>query len=323
VHRGRELLREALGTVESTLRAARPAAAFTAACVALWAARGTAAASTSTTSTSTTSTSVASTAAVSTTTGGLLISAAGWIFGLATAGALSVVVVGELTADSSAAPAKPSRAHEPTPVTSHVTTQAVTPSISATASISSPPRTDELVSLRAPEAPIRMVVSLLANEMNVPIRVEDGLEATVDCDATDVPALQLLDQLLAQANAQRTEVPALHIVQSGGSTDASALGGDLMSLQLRDVPMPEALSAIEAKLHLPIERDVTPMQLPGPTEIDGDLYIQTQNDDPHPELVPHVTIDVTNVTAGEALELVLEQTGLSYEHTTGFRIVAR
>jgi RNA polymerase sigma factor (sigma-70 family) len=324
VHRGRELLREALGTVESTLRAARPAAAFTAACVALWAARGTAAAaSTSTTPTSAASTSAASTAAASTAIGGLLASAAGWIFALATAGAVSVVVAGELAADSSAAPVKIAGAHSAATVTSHVAPLAVMPSLSATASTASPPRPDELVSLRAPRAPLRAMVSLLASEMNIPIRVEDGFEATIDCDATDLPALVLLDRWLAQANAQRTEVPALRIVQSGGSTDASSLGGDLMSLQLHDVPMRKALREIEAKLHVPIERDVKPMQLPGSTDVDGDLYIMTTEATREPELMPHVTIDVTNVTAGAALELVLEQTGLSYEHTTGFRIVAR
>jgi hypothetical protein len=321
VHRGRELLREALGTVESTLRAARPAAAFTAACVALWVARGNAHAAVAT-STSGAATSIGTTTAATIATGGIVTSALGWIFGVAVAGAVSFVVVDELAADSSSV--RTQRVHAVASTTRPPRAlHAAPPSLSTVANVANAPRPDELVGLSTPPAPIRAVVALLANEMNIPVRVEDGFEAKVSCDVNDVPALVLLDQLLEQANAKRTEMPAIRIVQSGGLTDASSLGGDLISLQLHDVPMRDALRAIEAKLYIPIERDVAPMQLPGPTDVDGDLYFLSQHGGPKPELLPHVTLDVANITAGEALELVLEQTGLGYEHTRGYLISPR
>lgn len=325
VHRGRELLRSALSGVESTLRAARPAAAFTAACVALWAMRGSAAASASAAPTSGASASGASASiapAIVAATGGL-VTALGWTF-CATVSAVVALVVVDVATNPAAA--TPHEAHAIAATTARATSssasRAAAPSLDmpTTASGSRP---NELIGLKTTPASIRVIVSLIASEMNMPIRVEEGFEAKVECDVEDMPAIDLIDQLLDQANGKRIDMPALRILQSGGLTDASSLGGDVMSLQLYDVPVLEALRAIEPSLHLAIERDVKPQQLPGPTKIDGELYILTRKDDPDPELVPHVTIDVTNVTAGEALELVLEQTGLSYEHTTGIRIVAR
>ncbi|MBA3502504.1 MAG: STN domain-containing protein, partial [Deltaproteobacteria bacterium] len=53
-------------------------------------------------------------------------------------------------------------------------------------------------------------------------------------------------------------------------------------------------------------------------------YIMTRTKgDPNPEYVPHVTLHVTNVTAGAALEQVLQQTGLGFVESTGYAIVPR
>jgi hypothetical protein len=81
----------------------------------------------------------------------------------------------------------------------------------------------------------------------------------------------------------------------------------------------DVIRLLEPALHMPIFRDVVAGQLPGPSSIGGEWYIRNA-DTNELELVPHVTIDLVDVTAGEALAQILEQTGLGYARATGYLI---
>ena len=317
VHRGRARLRESLAAVETTLRARRPGAAFTGACVAAWLAldAGDAAAAVSPVASAPVAVSFAS--------------AAAWLFAIGIAGGIAAAAAPALDV-SRAVVREPAR---PAPGTATTARRSMSPAPPALPSFAQAPAGSTApaapgpltpVSINWEDGPLPLVVSLIANEMNVPIRVDGALDAvTVDTHLDNVPALDAIDQLLVQANAKRIEIDAIKIVQQGGRTDATTLGGDLVTLHLDDVPVFDALAAIEVKLHVPIERDVKANQLPGPTKVDGELYIMAKKDDPDPEYVPHVTLHVTNVPAGAALEQVLAQTGLGFVDARGYSIVPR
>jgi RNA polymerase sigma factor (sigma-70 family) len=314
VHRGRTRLREALAAVETTLRARRPGAAFTGACVAAWLALDAGKASASNT-----------VAAASTPIATSFASAAAWLVGIGIAGGIAAAATPAL--EVTEAPPRPHgiamqpvRSSLPAPPPSLTVSSGATSPAASGAVATIGPHTP--VSIKFRNGPFGILVSLIANEMNVPIRLDGALDdVSIDIDFTAVPALEALDQALARVKARRIEIGAIKIVEEGGRTDASTLGGGLVTIHLDDVSLLEAVDAIQAKLPLPIARDVKPNQLPGPTNIEGELYILSKKGDPQPEYVPHVTLHVTNVPAGTALELVLEQSGLGFIETTGYQIV--
>lgn len=182
-----------------------------------------------------------------------------------------------------------------------------------------------------PQAPFSMhvdngqvlpVVAFMESYLNAPLRVADGSYPRVQLDTDEVPVIDALDDVLRQANAKRTEMPAIRVVQTGGTTDAALLGGDLVTLHLHDKPLFEVMRMLEPKLHVPIFRDVSPGQGPGPSRVHGG-FVYRNPETGEAELVPHVTIDLVNVTAGQALTQILEQTGLGYVRTTGYLIEPR
>jgi hypothetical protein len=177
-------------------------------------------------------------------------------------------------------------------------------------------------SMRSESGTLRPVVAFMEAYINLPLRVADGLDVRVSVDSDEVPVIEVLDDIIRQANAKRTEIAAVRIVQQGGSTDAASLGGDLVTLHLHDEPMFEVMRMLEPKLHLPIFRDVSPGQMPGPSSEGGEYFFR-KLDGGDREVVPHVTIDLVNVTAGQALAQILEQTGLGYVRTTGYLIEPR
>jgi hypothetical protein len=150
------------------------------------------------------------------------------------------------------------------------------------------------------------MLMLLMLEIDTPFVVLSDVEpARVDIHGQNFPVFDALDDVTRQAGIERTEVAAVRLVTFGGRTDAASLGGDVISLDLHDVPLHGALTMIEQKLHMPIGR----LAFPDPPE-------PAPGVDPDPS--PHVTLVVHDVPAGVALEQVLAQTGLGYELTTGF-----
>lgn len=341
VHRGREQLREALDAVENQLRRARPGLAFTGACVAAYLARGETAAAATSASTATTSASTSasrSTAASASASpsSSLAIStpatpwAIGWIAVAAVAAFGGIAVA--WTREASHLTARTAASAQPAVTRAVMPTRPAPPALpSSTGSfVPRPPfpdavtrsRPTTLFGMTSPDAGLHLATSLIEVDLNMPIRFAEGYRPIVTLDIHDTPVLTALDGLLAQANAKRSEIAAVRILQSGGRTDAATLGGDRVTMQFTDESVLGVMQQLEPHLHMPIFRNAEPDQLPGPSAIDGELYIRTYGS-ADLELVPHVTLEVTNVTAGEALARVLEQAGLGYERTTGYFIEPR
>ena len=124
--------------------------------------------------------------------------------------------------------------------------------------------------------------------------------------------MDVLDDVLASANASREEVAAIRIVP-GGRTDAAVLGGELVDVSFRNTPLNLVLNALEPKLGMPIGR-LGQAVLPGQTDENGQPLV-----DPSPP----ITLELHGVSAGAALEQALLQAGTGYELTTGFVILPR
>jgi hypothetical protein len=170
---------------------------------------------------------------------------------------------------------------------------------------SSPTKT---VSLDFEQAPIEDIMRIFANVIDTPIW--STLEPTkVNVRAKDEPALDVLDRLLTDIHATRTEVEAIRIVDHGDSSAAS-LGGDTMSLSVRAMPLNRVLNVIEPKLAIPIAR------------VGRSFRVVTATGEELDDQSPPVTLELTDVPAGLVLQRALEQTGYGYEPTTGFVITA-
>lgn len=291
VHRGREKLREALTPVERTLRRTRPGAAFTAAVLAAWFVRGRDA--------------VASTIAAK----GVVATpsaAAPVLFAAIATGA--ALVIGTITVVATHALPSPT----PAPATSavaarfpmmaggapspgHFTIAAHAPALPPTTTITTNPTLD----LDFEQVPLADMVDLLSDTMNVPIWIDPEVgDSFSDVSGHALDPMDVLDHVITDAHAQRTEVEAVRLVVFGGETQASVLGGDPVSLDVRDVPLAGVLHMLELPLHLPIGRVAMP---------DG-------------QSEPTITLSVHDLTAGAAFEQVLAQARLGYELTTGFSI---
>ena len=309
VHRGRERLRDQLAPVETSLRATRPTAAFTAACVAAWIAGK------------------PTPAHAARVPRPWLVPALG--AGVLVLGAAGVaVVVASHTGQTSAQKPTASSTSDPRtalhrrcPESAHPSRAALPPgafalgpSIAAKlSSAASPPPSPKTVELDFVRAPLRDLMHLFRNELDTPIWVAYDTEATVDIQTHGPkPALAVLDEVLNSAAASREEVAAIRIA-AGGRSDASVFGGEPMSVSVRNMPLNLVLDVVEPKLGMPIGR-LGAEVLPG--QID-------ENGNPAVDSSPPVTLDLHDVPAGVVLEQALQQAGVGYELTTGFVILPR
>jgi len=302
VHRGREKLREALSPVERTLRGTRPGAAFTAAVLAAWFLRGRDAAAASTAGKG--GTALLATAATTSFTPALL----------ASIGIGAVLVIGTITvvathAWSSSAKPAPSptavAARFPAmagvvPSAGHFIVAARAPALPAATVMTNP-----TIDADFKQAPMTDMVEVVSVTLNVPIWVDPDVGPSFsDVSGHALDPIDVLDHVVTDAHAQRTEVEAVRLVLFGGETDASVLGGDPVTIDLHGAPLNDVLRMLEVPLHLPIGRLALP---------DSDT----------PDTQPTITLTVNGVTAGAAFAQVLAQAHLGYELTTGFAITKR
>lgn len=313
VHRGRERLRDLLASVETTLRAARPTAAFTAACVAAWAAGKPV---------------PAHAAAVPKHPLVLAVGA-----GVMVLGASAALVLGASHKRDHAAPTSSSIALPPLSPTSDPRTtlhrrfpespRPVLPSAlpsntfalgsssksaSGSAMAVPPPK---LVDLDFTSAPFTDLMQVFRNVLETPIWVAYDADVRIDIHTNgNRPAIEVLDEVLANAGANREEVAAIRIVP-GGRTDAAQLGGEPVTLSLRNTPLNFVLDALEPKLGIPIGRLGVEV-IAGTMDEHGNHLVERS---------PPVTLELHDVPAGVALEQALIQAGVGYELTTGFVIL--
>ncbi|MEO8840030.1 MAG: sigma-70 family RNA polymerase sigma factor [Kofleriaceae bacterium] len=301
VHRGREKLRDALAPVECTLRGTRPGAAFTAAVLAAWFLRGRDAAAASAAGKGGTA---LVTAATTTSTPALLTA-------IATGAVLAIGTITIAATHAASSSSKP--APSPTAVAARFPAMiGVAPSAGHFIVAARAPTLPKLTITTNPtidadfkHAPMIDMVELVSVTLDVPIWVDPAVgESFSDVSGHTLDPIEVLDYVITDAHAQRTEVEAVRLVSFGGETDANMLGGDLVTIDLHGAPLNDVLRMLEVPLHLPIGRSMLP---------DADA----------PDQQPMITLAVNGVTAGAALEQVLAQAHLGYELTTGFAITRR
>jgi RNA polymerase sigma factor (sigma-70 family) len=301
VHRGREKLREALTPVERTLRGTRPGAAFTAAVLAAWFARGRDAAAATITGKG--GTALLATAATTSFTPALL--AAIGIGAVLVIGTITVVATHALSSSSKPASSPRVAARFPAmagiaPSAGHFIVAARAPALPAAAVTTNP-----TIDADFKQAPMLDMVEVVSVTLDVPIWVDPAVGPSFsDVSGHALDPIDVLDHVITDAHAQRTEVEAVRLVSFGGEPNASVLGGDPVTIDLHGAPLNDVLRMLEVPLHLPIGRIALP---------DSDA-LDTQ---------PTITLSVNGVTAGAAFEQVLAQAHLGYELTTGFAITKR
>jgi RNA polymerase sigma factor (sigma-70 family) len=315
VHRGRDQLRDALARVEGVLRSTRPSAAFTAACVAVWTTRGAkvSAASLGASRSAAARWVPAGTIIVAVAAVVLMVNRTGWLTSPAhestarptdprmfvnsasdggEAESPRLAILRKLRARFS--PQQGGRRAAPSDVVAldepYVLDEAA------------PDEEQRVTAREMPKlsydfkgAPTDAVLGIVASHMNVPIMLEGAIEPRFDIVVDNVPAPEVFDRILALTHAKRTEVAALRFVAQGGRDDAAMLGGDSITIHRRDAEVREIIWLLEPALGMPIDS--------------GDV-----------DLLRHVAIDVTDVPAGVALALLLQQIGCRYELTTGFLV---
>lgn len=309
VHRGRERLRDQLASVETTLRAARPTAAFTAGVVAAWMVGQPTPAHAARLPRQWLAPTVGAVALVIGVVGAAIaVTARHHDVTAATGSARSAQVTDPRAMLRRRFPAssQPPRVALPAGAFALAPTSTSTPS-------TPPPPAPRLVELDFHNAPFVELMHLLRNELDTPIWVAYETDAHVDIQTHGKkPAIDVLDEVLASAGASREEVAALQIVP-GGRTDASVFGGEVVTLSVQNVPLNFVLDALEPKLGMPIGRLGNEV-LPGTVDEQGN---------PTVERSPPVSLDLHGVPVGAALEQALQQAGVGYELTTGFVILPR
>lgn len=309
VHRARERLNERRSIVESALRATRPGPAFTAAVIAAWALGRSGTANAATAGASKPAWlvpmigigAIASTAAIAV---AIRSASADQTTSHAATASTSITATRDTRAPNSATVAR----RFPLRVGASATTPPALPRgfTAASTPTTSLPQMTQKLDLDFKQAPVDDLLQLLAHTTATPIW--STLEPTkIDIRVKETPVLDVLDEVLTQAHATRTEVEAIRIVERGPS-DAATLGGDTMSLSVKAIPLNQVLALIEPRLETPIARVGNPFRV---INEDGSV-IEDQS--------PKVTLELTNVSAGLVLQRALEQTGYGYELTTGFVI---
>jgi hypothetical protein len=162
-------------------------------------------------------------------------------------------------------------------------------------------------------APLVDLIRVFRNVLEAPIWVAYETDAEIDINTHgDRPAIDVLDEILDTAGANRAEVAAIRIV-ADGRTDASVFGGEPVSLSFRDTPLNYVLDVLEPKLGMPIGRLGSEV-IPGTVDVDGRPLVEQS---------PPITLELHEVAAGSALEQALLQAHVGYEVTTGFMILPR
>lgn len=330
VHRGRERLRELLSSVETALRATRPTAAFTAACVAAWVAGKPTAAHAANIPKRVPMSPVAAGAVAA----GVAVAVAATL--ILAVGVTRQSDTSSTTRTASATPDPRSALHRRFPMspravlpralpagtfalgTAPMSASATSTSETSTTATSASAPTSVVRATNDPDveldfrmAPFVDLMQMYRNVLDVPIWVAYETDARIDINTHGKrPAVEVLDEILEMAHANRAEVAAIRVVP-GGRTDAGTLGGESISLAVRNVPLNYVLDMLEPKLGMPIGR-LGPERIPGTVNEDGT---------PTVEASPPITLDVHDVPAGVALEQALTQAGVGYELTTGFVIL--
>jgi RNA polymerase sigma factor (sigma-70 family) len=324
VHRGRERLRELVATVETALRATRPTGAFTAACVAAWTAgKPTAAHAARVVKRPHVSPRAAGSVGVPV---GVAVAVALAVVAVAASVVVAVGVTGartdatRVTTDPRAVlyrryPMSPRLVLPrdlPARAVALVASPSITsPAIASNAAPASPVVAAKVVELDFHMAPFVDLMQLFRNVLDVPIWVAYDTDVQLDVDTHGKQAaIDVLDEVLDKAHANRAEVAAIRVVP-GGRTDAGTLGGEVVSLSVRNAPLNHVLDVLEPKLGMPIGR-LGPEAIPGTVNEDGTPIVDAS---------PVVTLELHEVPAGVALEEALTQAGVGYELTTGFVIL--
>ena len=184
---------------------------------------------------------------------------------------------------------------------------------SASSTSTTPPAPPKLVEFDFRAAPFVALMHIFGNQLETPIWVAYETDAKIDVTTHGQrPAIDVFDEVLDSAGANRAEVAAIRIVPAG-RTDAAALGGEPVTLSFRNTPLNFVLDALEPRLGMPIAR-LGPEAIPGTMDMDGNPIVEES---------PSITLELHDVAAGAALEQALIQAGVGYELTTGFVILPR
>jgi RNA polymerase sigma factor (sigma-70 family) len=262
LHRGRKLLKESLAGVVRTLEATRPGPAFTAATVAvLLAGKKSAAAEGS--------------ALQKTTSGGAKLLAANALLAAVPVGLAAALVGAYAThrrpnmevAPVVAAPvavARPGASPAAVAVPA-VARGAVSATTGGRAAGGRAPAVSgwraalqRRLDLDFAQASSYDLIHMISDATDIPILIAGDITANVNVRIHDMTAVDALDEVLAQAGAQRREVPCWRVVASPGSA-WSETGGGLVTASFEAAELRDVLAAIEAALGTPIVigRDVT------------------------------------------------------------------
>lgn len=296
VHRGRARLRDVLTAIETTLRATRPTAAFTAACVAAWTAGKPAPAHAA---------AMPKRLPVPVIGGGVLA---------AVATTAIVIAVAQTPASTSSTSNPRAALHRRFPVSPRPVLPVMLPrgAFALTASSSSF-LAPKLVEFELRMAPFVDLMRVFRKMFDTPIWVAYDTDATIDINTHGQrSAIDVFDEVLADAGANRVEVAAIAIV-ADGRTDAAMLGGEPVTMSFENTPLNAVLDALEPKLGMPIGRFGSEV-IPGTVDEAGNPLVDQS---------PPVTLHLHEVPAGAALEQALLQAGVGYELTTGFVILPR
>jgi hypothetical protein len=169
----------------------------------------------------------------------------------------------------------------------------------------------KLLDLEFHAVPLTIMVRLLETQLDSPIWVPSDANPPVDVVAHARPALEIFDDVLAQAKLARVEVAALRLAP-GGRGDASVLGGAPVTASFHATPLNYVLDQLEPALAMPISRVGTETP-PGTTDESGA---------PELDASPPITLELHGEPAGVALERALAQAHLGYELSTGFVVVS-
>jgi len=294
-HRARARLRAAVDAVEAGLRRGAPGPAFTAACVAALAARGASAEAATATGGGRGAGAAASHGALV----GLALGAAVVAGGIAAARAIGArgdrrdpVAVASAAAPAASAPsgrARPAVTFARAIRLARARAAHAAAAVAGVGAVAVDAR--HPVSLDFLSIPADRLIPMLGTAMDAPIAIEGDVTLAVNVRMHEVPALEALDEVLAQAGAARRDSPAVLVV-ARGSTDAAVLGGAPITVDFERAPLDDVLAAIAPALGQPLgaARGVE----------------------------AEVSIHLDDVPAGAALAEVLRHTGLGYVRATGY-----
>ena len=104
------------------------------------------------------------------------------------------------------------------------------------------------------EADAENILRLISDVSGVPIVVRGTIEPRVNMRVTDKPALAVLDDLLEQVGATRSEIPVLRILP-GAPAGADQLAGEPFTGSFDRTPLAEVMRAFSDHIEVPIAVD--------------------------------------------------------------------